>query len=45
MQLLASHFGEEKLLRAARMYELATDWNVRRPALADMSQVTVHNSH
>jgi aspartyl-tRNA(Asn)/glutamyl-tRNA(Gln) amidotransferase subunit A len=45
MQLLGPHFGEEKLLRAARMYELATDWNVRRPALADMSQVTVHNSH
>ena len=24
-------FGEEKLLRAARMYESATDWHARRP--------------
>jgi aspartyl-tRNA(Asn)/glutamyl-tRNA(Gln) amidotransferase subunit A len=31
LQLLAPPFGEEKLLRAARMYESATDWHTRRP--------------
>jgi Asp-tRNA(Asn)/Glu-tRNA(Gln) amidotransferase A subunit family amidase len=34
MQLLGPHFGEEKLLRAARMCELATEWSARRPPLA-----------
>ncbi len=33
LQLLAPAFGEESLLRAARMYESATDWHKRRPAL------------
>jgi aspartyl-tRNA(Asn)/glutamyl-tRNA(Gln) amidotransferase subunit A len=33
LQLLAGPFEEEKLLRAARMYERATDWHKRRPAL------------
>jgi aspartyl-tRNA(Asn)/glutamyl-tRNA(Gln) amidotransferase subunit A len=33
MQLLGPNFGEEKLLRIARMYEAATAWNTRRPAL------------
>jgi aspartyl-tRNA(Asn)/glutamyl-tRNA(Gln) amidotransferase subunit A len=33
LQLLAPAFGEEKLLRIARMYESATDWNVPRPVL------------
>ena len=33
LQLQAAPFEEEKLLRAARMYELATDWHARRPAL------------
>ena len=33
LQLLGPAFGEEKLLRAARMYEAATDWHTRRPAL------------
>jgi aspartyl-tRNA(Asn)/glutamyl-tRNA(Gln) amidotransferase subunit A len=31
LQLLAPPFEEEKLLRAARMYERATDWHTRRP--------------
>jgi aspartyl-tRNA(Asn)/glutamyl-tRNA(Gln) amidotransferase subunit A len=31
LQLLAAPFEEEKLLRAARMYEAATDWHTRRP--------------
>jgi aspartyl-tRNA(Asn)/glutamyl-tRNA(Gln) amidotransferase subunit A len=31
LQLLGPPFGEEKLLRAARMYESATDWHTRRP--------------
>lgn len=34
LQLLGPAFGEEKLLRAARMYERATDWHRRRPTLA-----------
>ena len=33
LQLLGPTFGEPKLLRAARMYEAATDWHTRRPAL------------
>jgi aspartyl-tRNA(Asn)/glutamyl-tRNA(Gln) amidotransferase subunit A len=33
LQLLGPNFGEEKLLRIARMYEMATDWHKRRPAL------------
>ena len=32
MQLLGPAFEEQKLLRAARMYELATEWNIARPA-------------
>jgi aspartyl-tRNA(Asn)/glutamyl-tRNA(Gln) amidotransferase subunit A len=31
LQLLAPPFGEEAMLRAARMYEAATDWHTRRP--------------
>jgi aspartyl-tRNA(Asn)/glutamyl-tRNA(Gln) amidotransferase subunit A len=31
MQLLGPTFGEERLLRIARMYEAATDWHTRRP--------------
>jgi aspartyl-tRNA(Asn)/glutamyl-tRNA(Gln) amidotransferase subunit A len=31
LQLLGPPFGEEKLLRVARMYEAATDWHTRRP--------------
>ncbi|HVK07721.1 MAG TPA: Asp-tRNA(Asn)/Glu-tRNA(Gln) amidotransferase subunit GatA [Gemmataceae bacterium] len=34
LQLLAPPFEEEKLLRAARMYEAATDWHTRRPGVA-----------
>jgi aspartyl-tRNA(Asn)/glutamyl-tRNA(Gln) amidotransferase subunit A len=34
LQLLAPPFGEETLLRAARVYESATDWHTRRPAVA-----------
>lgn len=33
MQLLAPAFAEEKLLRTARVFERATDWHTRRPAL------------
>src|SRR5206468_10479981 len=33
LQLLGPAFGEEKLVRAARMYEAATEWHERRPAL------------
>jgi len=32
MQILAAPFEEEKLLRIARMYESATDWQLRRPS-------------
>lgn len=34
LQLLGPAFAEEKLLRAARMYERETDWHRRRPALS-----------
>lgn len=33
LQLMAPPFAEDKLLRVARMYEVATDWHTRRPAL------------
>jgi aspartyl-tRNA(Asn)/glutamyl-tRNA(Gln) amidotransferase subunit A len=33
LQLLGPTFGEERLLRIARMYELATDWHQRRPKI------------
>ena len=33
LQLLGPAFGEPTLLRAARMYEAATDWHARRPML------------
>jgi aspartyl-tRNA(Asn)/glutamyl-tRNA(Gln) amidotransferase subunit A len=33
LQLLGAPFSEEKLLRAARMYETATDWHTRRPTV------------
>ncbi len=33
LQLLCPPFEEERLLRAARMYEAATDWHTRRPAV------------
>ncbi len=33
LQLLGPTFGEEKLLRIARMYESATNWHKRRPTL------------
>jgi aspartyl-tRNA(Asn)/glutamyl-tRNA(Gln) amidotransferase subunit A len=31
LQLLAPPFEEERLLRAARMYERVNDWHTRRP--------------
>jgi aspartyl-tRNA(Asn)/glutamyl-tRNA(Gln) amidotransferase subunit A len=37
LQLLAAPFEEEKLLRAARLYEQATDWHTRRPALSGVT--------
>ncbi len=33
LQLLGPAFGEEKLLRIARMHEAATDWHTRRASL------------
>jgi aspartyl-tRNA(Asn)/glutamyl-tRNA(Gln) amidotransferase subunit A len=33
LQLQAAPFEEDKLLRAARAYERATDWHTRRPAV------------
>ncbi len=33
LQILAAPFAEEKMLRIARMFEKATDWHTRRPAL------------
>ncbi|HEX8915155.1 MAG TPA: Asp-tRNA(Asn)/Glu-tRNA(Gln) amidotransferase subunit GatA [Humisphaera sp.] len=33
LQLLGPAFGEPTLLRAARMYEAATEWHKRRPAV------------
>jgi aspartyl-tRNA(Asn)/glutamyl-tRNA(Gln) amidotransferase subunit A len=33
LQLLGPTFGEDRLLRIARMYEAATEWHKRRPAL------------
>jgi aspartyl-tRNA(Asn)/glutamyl-tRNA(Gln) amidotransferase subunit A len=33
LQIFGKEFEEEKVLRAARMYEKATDWHLRRPAL------------
>ncbi len=33
LQLLGPTFSEAKLLRVARMYEAATDWHTRRPAM------------
>jgi len=35
LQLLGANFSEAKLLRIARMYEGATDWHRRRPALQE----------
>jgi len=34
LQLQAAPFQEERLLRAAAMYQAETDWHTRRPALA-----------
>jgi aspartyl-tRNA(Asn)/glutamyl-tRNA(Gln) amidotransferase subunit A len=31
MQLLGNTFEEQKLLRIARMYEMATEWHKKRP--------------
>lgn len=39
LQLLAPAFAEEKLLRAARMYEAATDWHKARPVLDETAAV------
>jgi len=33
LQLLGPHFAEEQLLRAARMYEGATEWHMKKPSL------------
>lgn len=33
LQLLGPHFSEEQLLRAARMFEQATDWHEKKPTI------------
>ena len=33
LQLLSPPFDEERMLRIARMYEAATDWHTKRPAV------------
>ena len=33
LQLMGPAFSEENLLRAARVFEKATDWHTRRPGL------------
>jgi len=33
LQILAPTFGEEKLLRIARMYEKETEWHTREPGI------------
>ena len=33
LQILTPAFSEAKLLRIARMYEAATDWHTRKPAI------------
>jgi aspartyl-tRNA(Asn)/glutamyl-tRNA(Gln) amidotransferase subunit A len=35
LQILAPAFGEEKLLRIARMYEAKTDWHRKKPLLIE----------
>ena len=35
MQLMGPHFGEAQLFRMAHAYQQATDWHLRRPALAE----------
>ena len=35
LQILAPPFEEERLLRAARMFERETDWHTRRPELGN----------
>jgi aspartyl-tRNA(Asn)/glutamyl-tRNA(Gln) amidotransferase subunit A len=37
VQLLGPPLEEHRLLRAARMFERATDWHTRRPMLGDMA--------
>jgi len=37
LQLMAPPFEEERLLRAARMFERETDWHRRRPALTQQA--------
>jgi aspartyl-tRNA(Asn)/glutamyl-tRNA(Gln) amidotransferase subunit A len=34
LQLLGPHFSEEQILRVARMFEQATDWHLKKPAMA-----------
>ena len=34
LQILAPAFGEDKLLRIARMFEKQTDWHGRKPPLS-----------
>jgi len=35
LQILSPAFSEDRLLRIARMFELATDYHKKRPALVD----------
>jgi aspartyl-tRNA(Asn)/glutamyl-tRNA(Gln) amidotransferase subunit A len=45
LQLLGPAFGEEKLLRAARMFESATNWHKRRPMLDATNGTTGPSTH
>jgi hypothetical protein len=41
LQLQAPPFEEDRLLRAAHMYQQATDWHKRRPALSPSNAPTL----
>jgi aspartyl-tRNA(Asn)/glutamyl-tRNA(Gln) amidotransferase subunit A len=36
LQVLGPAFGEDRLLRIARMFEKETDWHTRRPQIAEV---------
>ncbi|MDY7115915.1 Asp-tRNA(Asn)/Glu-tRNA(Gln) amidotransferase subunit GatA [Halomonas sp. SSL-5] len=37
LQILGTHFAEQRLLNVAHQYQQATDWHLRRPKLAEES--------
>jgi aspartyl-tRNA(Asn)/glutamyl-tRNA(Gln) amidotransferase subunit A len=38
LQILGTHFAEERLLNVAHRFQQATDWHLRRPAFAEESR-------